>query len=167
MAVHRSRTVSQGKAVRYAVLTQYRWFVYSWRSFWLQDGLPGVPGFLNRLRTTLPPDDNDRRIYEAVCDHHRRSRTDFRNANSRVLLGPNASDHRALDVAEPPIFHPRHFCCRGNHYTHCRHPEHVSFCRSNDGPLRPQYRSGLAGQLHAGVGGEGWLTYVASRLTHY
>src|ERR1700691_6416867 len=99
MAVHRSRTVSQGKAVRDAVLTQYRWFVYSWRSFWLQDGLPGVPGFLNRLRTTLPTDDNDRRIYEAVCDNHRRSRTDFRNANSCFLFGVDAPHNRPMDVA--------------------------------------------------------------------
>jgi hypothetical protein len=135
VAFRSSRPVSQREAVCHAILTQYGWFVHSRRSFWLQDGVPGVPGFLNRLWTTLPTDDNDRRIYEAVCDDNRRSRTDFRNANCRVLLGPDASDHRALDVAESPIFHPRHFCCRGNHHTHCRYPKHVSFRRSDASAL--------------------------------
>jgi len=89
----------------------------------------------------------DWRIYEAVCNDNRRSRVDFRNANSRVLPGPNASDYRPLDVAESPIFHPRHFRRRGNHHTHGRHTEHVSFCGPHDRPLRPQYRSGMAGEF--------------------
>jgi len=38
--------------------------------------------------------------------------------------------------AESPIFHSRHFRCRGNHHTYCRHPEHVSFRGPNDSPLR-------------------------------
>jgi hypothetical protein len=49
--------------------------------------------------------------------------------------------------------------------THGRHPEHVSFRRTNDSPLRPQYRSGLAGQLQAGASSEGRLTCVLSRPT--
>lgn len=113
----------------------------------VQDGLPGVPRLPDWLRPTIPTHDYDWRIYEAVCDDNPRSRADFRNANPRVLLGPNASDNRPLDVAESPIFYPRHFCCRRNHHTHCRHPEHVSFRRPNDSSLRPQYRSGLGGEF--------------------
>jgi hypothetical protein len=46
--------------------------------------------------------------------------------------------------------------------TPSRHPEPVSFRRANDSPLRPPYRSGLAGQLQAGASSEGRLTWVAS-----
>lgn len=43
----------------------------------------------------------------------------------------------------------RSSCRRGNHYTHLRHPEHVSFRRSDDRTLRHQYWSGLASKFHA------------------
>jgi hypothetical protein len=147
----RTRTVSRGKAVRSAVLAKYGWFVRRRRSVWLQDGIPGVAGLPNRLRPTLPANDYDWRIYEAVCHDYRRSRADLRNANCGVIPGLNARDHRPLDVAESPIFNPRYCCYRGDHHTHCRHLEHMSFRRANDSALRHQYRSGLAGQLHPGA----------------
>jgi hypothetical protein len=34
-----------------------------------------------------------------------------------------------MDVVESALIHTRDFCCRGNCYSHYRHPEHVRFCR--------------------------------------
>jgi hypothetical protein len=115
------------------------------------DGLSGIPGLLNWLRTTFPADDYDWRIYEAVCDNHPRSRADFRNANCRVLSRFDAGDYGSLDVAEPAIFHSGYFYCRGGRRPYRRYPQHVSFRRSDGCALRHQYRGGLAGQFHAGA----------------
>src|ERR1700686_4079703 len=57
VVVHRSRTVSQRKALRSAILDQYRWIVRRRRVLRLQDGLSRVARFLNRLRPTLSPHD--------------------------------------------------------------------------------------------------------------
>src|SRR5207237_10109152 len=73
VAVHRSWTVSQRKTLCSAVLDRHRWIVRSWRAVRLQNGLPLVTGFLNRLRPTVPADDYDWRIYETVSSDHRRS----------------------------------------------------------------------------------------------
>jgi Sec-independent protein translocase protein (TatC) len=113
----------------------------------LQNGLPRVPGFLNRLRPTVPTDDYDWGVYEIVPNDHHRSRPDFRNADSRVFSRFDAGDYGSLDVAEPAIFRTGDFCCRSNRHTQRRHREYVSSCRSNGRALRHQYRSGLAGQF--------------------
>src|SRR5438270_4538995 len=101
MVVHRTRTISQGVTVCPALFAQYGYFVHSRRSFRLQDGVSGIPGLLNRLRPTLSADDHDWRIYEAVCDHHRRARADLRNAGARVFPGFDAGDNGSLDVVQP------------------------------------------------------------------
>ena len=113
----------------------------------LQNGLSGIPGFLDRLRPTLPADDYDWRIHQAVCDNHHRSRTDFRNANSGLLSSFNAGNYGPLDVAESTVLHTRHLYYCGNRHTHRRPPEHVPLRRPNGCALRHQYRSGLAGQF--------------------
>src|SRR4029077_2719387 len=101
VVVHCSRSVPQGKTLCSPVLTEYGWPVHRRRLVWLQDGLPGVPGLLNRLRPTLPADDYDWRIHETVSDGHRWPRPDFRNADSGVLSGFDPGDYSSLDVAEP------------------------------------------------------------------
>src|SRR5439155_605062 len=108
-----------------------------------------VPGLLNRLRPTLPADDYDWRIYEAVCNRHHRSWVDFRNANSRVLSGFDEGDYGSLDVAESAVLHTRHLYYRGNRHTHGRHLKHVPFRCSDGCALRHQHGSGLAGQFQA------------------
>ncbi len=110
---------------------------------------PSVPGLLNRLRPTLPADDYDWRIYEAVCNRHHRSWVDFRNANSRVLSGFDEGDYGSLDVAESAVLHTRHLYYRGNRHTHGRHLKHVPFRCSDGCALRHQHGSGLAGQFQA------------------
>jgi hypothetical protein len=145
VAVYRSEFVSRGKALCSAVLPQYGRFVHSWRFVWLQDGIFGVPGLLNRLRPTLPADDYDWRIYEAVCDNHHRSQVDFRNANSRVLSGFDEGDYGSLDVGNLRYSIVAIFYYRGNRHTHGRPLKHVPFRRSDGCALRHQYGSGLAG----------------------
>ena len=89
----------------------------------------------------------DWEIYEAVFDSYHRSRTDFRNAGSRVLSRFNAGDYGPTDVAESAIFHTRYFCCHGNCHTDHRHLEHVLFRCPNGRALHHQYGSGLAGKF--------------------
>src|ERR1039457_1812203 len=123
--------------------------VHTRRVIRLQDGLSRVARFLDWLWPTLPADDYDWGIYETVLDSHRRSRADFRNANSRVLSRFDASDYGAVDVAESPIFYTCDFCCRRNCHTDRRHLEHVSVRCADGGALRYQYGSGVASESDA------------------
>jgi len=41
--------------------------------------------------------------------------------------GPQRTNLLPMDVAESAIFHTRDCCCRGNCYSHYRHPEHERF----------------------------------------
>jgi Tat protein translocase TatC len=57
--------------------------------------------------------------------------------------------HGSLDVAKSALFHARHFYCRRNRHTHCRHLEHVPFCCPDGRALCHQHRSGLSGESRA------------------
>src|SRR5207245_4510094 len=130
-------------------LTQYGWFVHRWRLVWLQDGLPGIPGLLNRLRPTLPADDYDWGIHETVSDDYRWPRPDFRNADFGVFSGFDAGDYGSLDVAESALFHSRDLCRRSDGHTDYRPLEYVSFRGPDGRALRHQHGSGLGCEFGA------------------
>src|SRR6266566_4151621 len=107
----------------------------------------GLFGYrMDRLRPTLPTDDHDWGIHKGVSNDHHRTRSDFRNAHSRVLPRSDAGDYGALDVAKSAIFHTCHFCSCSNRHTYHGHFEHVPFCCTDGRALRNEHRSGLAGE---------------------
>src|SRR5437899_8392730 len=146
VVVHCSRAVSQREALCSALSCRYRRIVSTGGLVWLQDGLPGIARFLNRLRPTLPTDDHDWGIHKAVSNDHHRTRADFRNAHSRVLPRSDAGGYGAMDVAQSAVFHTCHFCSCSNRHTYHRHFEYVPFCCTDGRALRNEHRSGLAGE---------------------
>jgi hypothetical protein len=90
-------------------------------------------------------------------------RPDLRDADSRVLPRVDAGDYSSLDVAESAVLDTRHFCRRRNGHTDHRHLEHVPLCCPDDRALRPQYRSGLAGEFDARTQDGCRLAYTSDR----